>query len=307
MNERPGRNVPASVRQRLFNLARERGTDFGLMLTNYAIERFLYRLSISRHNRDFVVKGAVLFRVWRDEEFRPTRDLDMLAFGSSELARVEEVVREICEIACEEDGLAFSPESVRAEEIREADEYDGVRVRLTGHLAGARITVQIDIGFGDVVYPAPVTIDYPVLLNLPAPHLRTYPKETVIAEKLFAMASLGMANSRLKDYFDIYKLAGTFEFDGMLLSSAIHATFERRRTLVPDSLPPGLDVEFYQSRTKQEQWLAFIDRAGLTSADHDLAEVVALLRSFLLPPMQSACKGESFHATWSPAGGWASQ
>lgn len=298
------RNTSASVRQRLLNLARERGMDFGLMLTNFAIERFLYRLSISQHECDFVIKGAVLFRVWSKEAFRPTRDLDMLAFGTSDLTRVASTIREICEIACENDGLAFSSESIRAEEIREADEYDGVRVRLVAYLDSARIPVQIDIGFGDVVFPSPVTIDYPVLLNLPAPHLRSYPMESVISEKFLAMVSLGMANSRLKDYFDIYKLAKTFEFDGALLSSAIRATFDRRGTSVPALMPPALDAEFFDNRSKQEQWQAFVDRAGLSPVDNHLAEIVGFLRTFLLPPMQSACKNEQFVAKWSSMTGW---
>jgi len=305
MNEKHSRNTAASVRQRLLNLARERGMDFGLMLTNFAIERFLYRLSVSPHENGFVVKGAVLFRVWSNESFRPTRDLDMLAFGSSALAQVENTVREICEITCEEDGVVFASESVRTEEIREADEYDGVRVRLVAYLDGARIPVQIDIGFGDVVFPAPVTIDYPVLLDLPAPHLRSYPMESVISEKFLAMVTLGMANSRLKDYFDIYKLAKTFEFDGALLSSAIRATFDRRGIAVPDIAPPALDAEFFESRTKLEQWQAFVDRAGLTSVDNDLAEIVGLLRAFLLPPMLSAYRNETFTARWLPVSGWA--
>lgn len=304
MNEKHSRNTAASVRQRLLNLARERGMDFGLMLTNFAIERFLYRLSISQHECDFVIKGAVLFRVWSNEVFRPTRDLDMLAFGCSELTRVEGTVREICEIACEDDGVAFSSESIRAEEIREADEYDGVRVRLVAYLAGARIPVQIDIGFGDVVFPAPVTIDYPVLLDLPAPHLRSYPMESVISEKFLAMVTLGLANSRLKDYFDIYKLAKTFEFEGALLSSAIRATFDRRGATVPDLMPPALDAEFLESRTKQEQWQAFVDRAGLASVDNDLAEIVSFLQAFLLPPMQSAHKNEPLAARWTSVTGW---
>ena len=307
MNEKHSRNTEASVRQRLLNLARERGMDFGLMLTNFAIERFLYRLSISQHECDFVIKGAVLFRVWSNEAFRPTRDLDMLAFGSSDLTRVAGTVREICEIACENDGLAFSAESIRAEEIREADEYDGVRVRLVAYLAGARIPLQIDIGFGDVVFPSPVTIDYPVLLNLPAPHLRSYPMESVIAEKFFAMVSLGLANSRLKDYFDIYKLAKTFEFDGALLSSAIRATFDRRGTSVPALMPPALDAEFFESKSKQQQWQAFVDRAGLAQVENHLAEIVGFLRTFLLPPMQSACKNEQCVAKWSSVTGWVTE
>lgn len=307
MNEKHNRSTAASVRQRLLNLARKRGMDFGLMLSNFAIERFLYRLSISRYECDFVIKGAVLFRVWSSEEFRPTRDLDMLAFGSSDLTRVAGTIREICEIACENDGLAFSTENIRAEEIREADEYDGVRVRLVAYLAGARIPVQIDIGFGDVVYPAPVSLDYPVLLNLPAPHLRSYPMESVIAEKFFAMVSLGLANSRLKDYFDIYKLAKTFEFDGASLCNAIRATFDRRGTTVPALMPPALDAEFFENSSKQEQWQAFVNRTGLAPIDNHLAEIVGFLRIFLLPPMQSACKNEQFVAKWSSVTGWVNE
>lgn len=205
MTKRPIKVVAASVRQRLLNLARERADDFNLLLTRYVHERLLYRLAHSPEVDRFVVKGATLFTLWSDLPHRSTRDLDLLGFGTPELARLESVFRSLSAIAVErDDGVVFDANTVRAHAIREQALYDGIRVEMMAHVGSARVRTQVDVGFGDAIVPAPALAIFPVLLDLPAPALRAYARETVVAEKLHAMADLGMANSRLKDYFDLW-------------------------------------------------------------------------------------------------------
>ena len=269
-------NLGASVRARLLDRARAEKTEFGLMLTRFALERLLYRLSISSHRDQFLLKGALLFDLWFHEPHRPTRDADFLGFGPADLPSLETVFREICAIQVE-DGIAFDPVSVKATEIRKDANYAGVRVTLLGLLDRARCPVQADIGFGDAVTPAPEETDYPVLLDdLPAPKLRVYPRYTVIAEKYEAIASLGIANSRMKDFFDLWVLTRHSELDTEILRRAITATFARRGTSLPTATPIGLSGEFADDPTKQTQWRAFITRNQLRAGT--LQEVVRHLR-----------------------------
>jgi hypothetical protein len=272
-------NVGASVRARLLNRAKAANTEFGLLLTRFALERLLYRLSISRYRDRFLLKGALLFDLWFDEPHRPTRDADFLGFGAADPAILAATFREICAIAVE-DGIVFDPTSVKAQAIRKDANYAGIRITLMGLLDGARCRVQADIGFGDVVTPAPEEIDYPVLLDdLPSPKLRAYPRYTVIAEKFEAIVSLGIANSRMKDFFDLWVLTRASDLDIAILRQAITATFGRRGTTLPTATPLGLSEEFAADNTKQTQWLAFTARNELTAPD--LQTVVAHLRRFL--------------------------
>jgi hypothetical protein len=251
-------NLGASVRARLLNRAKAEKTEFGLLLTRFALERLLYRLSVSRHREQFLLKGALLFDLWFDEPHRPTRDADFLAFGSSDLSAMAATFREICTLEAE-DGIVFDPTSVKAQEIRKEANYAGIRITLTGSLDGARCPMQADIGFGDAVTPAPEETDYPVLLDdLPTPRLRVYPRYTVIAEKFHAIASLGIANSRMKDFFDLWVLTRHSELDPTILRRAITATFARRGTALPTSIPVGLSEEFAGDGAKQVQWRAFM-------------------------------------------------
>ena len=250
------RNISASVRDRLLNKARAEKLDFNLLLTRYALERMLYRLSISKQRDQFLLKGALLFDLWFDVPHRPTHDADFLGFGSAEIPHIEEIFRDICRIEAE-DGIAFQPDTVKAAEIRKEANYAGVRVTLLGMLDSARCAVQIDIGFGDAVVPGPDEVHYPVILGeMPGPHLHVYPRYTVVAEKLEALTSLGMLNSRMKDYFDLWILAKHSDFDGQILSRAVAATFERRRTAVPTGAPIGLSDEFIIDAQKGKQWRA---------------------------------------------------
>ena len=298
------RDVAASVRQRLLNLARERGEDFGLMLTRYALERVMYRVSVSEHREQFILKGAMLFALWTDDLHRPTRDLDLLGHGTIDTQRLEQVFREVIGVEVENDGLEFLAETVRGERIREDEEYEGVRVHLEARLAAARIKVQIDVGFGDIVTPAPEETEYPVLLDFPAPRLRTYPRETVVAEKFEAMVKLGIVNSRMKDFYDLWVMARDFEFEGALLSRAIKATFERRGTALPTKEPLALTDEFSGDPGKKTQWAAFLRRLGQEPSGIPLADVTLALNEFLLPPVLAAGDAAAFDRTWPPAGPW---
>lgn len=233
MSQRFPKDLAASVRARLSKLSRERNEAFDHVLTRYATERLLYRLSKSPFANRFVLKGATLFTLWCGEPHRPTRDLDFLSYGDSSPETLQSIFRDICTFKVEPDGLTFDPDSIRTAEIREPQEYPGWRVWVHAYLGKARIPIQVDIAFGDIVIPDPQEVEYPTILPFPAPRLCSYPKEAVVAEKLEAMVALGMVNSRMKDFFDVWFLARNFEFNGETLTQAFAATFERRRTDIP--------------------------------------------------------------------------
>lgn len=278
-------NLPASIRARLKQRADATRQDFNLTLTHYGLERLLYRLSISQYADRYLLKGALLFSLWYDQPHRPTRDVDLLGYGPDDVETAVATFREISQIAVD-DGIVFDPASVAGSVIRKEAGYGGVRVDLRATLDGARIALQVDIGFGDVVTPAPEPIHYPVLLDdLPAPRLRAYPKYTVVAEKLHAIYLLGMTNSRMKDYFDLWVLLTEEDLAPDELRRAVEATFARRRLAMPADLPIGLSDAFAQDPIKQRQWAAFFKKNGL--APRELAEVVARLRDVFLA-LQSA-------------------
>lgn len=271
------RNLAASIRARLKQHADERKQDFNLTLTQYGLERLLYRLSVSRHASSYLLKGALLFSLWYDQPHRPTRDADLLGFGPDDIDTAVSAFEEICQIAVE-DGIAFDLASLKGSVIRKEAGYGGVRIDLQAKLESARIALQVDIGFGDAVTPAPESVSYPVMLaELPAPRLRSYPKYTVVAEKFHAICLLGMANTRMKDYFDLLILLSEDDLDATQLHRAVGATFERRRMAMPASLPSGLSDAFAQDAAKQRQWIAFLKKNRLDALD--LAEVVSLLRT----------------------------
>jgi predicted nucleotidyltransferase component of viral defense system len=296
--------MAASVRQRLMNKAREQKEDFGIVLTRYGLERFLYRLAQSRHREQFVLKGAMLFQLWSGQPHRPTRDLDLLGQGDPDPDRFEELLRNICQQEVEDDGLEFHTESICAERMREGEEYQGLRLTLLATLATARIPIQIDIGFGDSVYPGPNEMVYPTMLDLPAPTLMVYPRETVVAEKYQAMVMLGIANSRMKDFYDLWTLAQQFEFSGPVLSSTIRATFARRKTTIPEQTPLALTSEFTGDRQKLTQWRAFLRKGKLVIEGTELSTIAENLRTFLMPPTQSLISGDNFELDWFPNGPW---
>ncbi|SEB24344.1 nucleotidyl transferase AbiEii/AbiGii toxin family protein [Variovorax sp. YR216] len=274
------RNLAASVRTRLKQHADATKQDFNLTLTHYGLERLLYRLSVSPHAANYLLKGALLFSLWYDQPHRPTRDADLLGFGPDDVDSAVSAFREVCQVVVD-DGIAFDPASVKGSVIRKEAGYGGVRIDLQAKLDGARIALQVDIGFGDAVTPAPELVSYPVLIeDLPAPQLRTYPKYTVAAEKFHAVCLLGMANTRMKDYFDLWVLLTEGALESANLRRAVEATFTRRQLAVPDTIPSGLSEAFAQDPTKQRQWAAFLKKNRLEALD--LADVVALLRSEFL-------------------------
>ncbi|QWF71830.1 nucleotidyl transferase AbiEii/AbiGii toxin family protein [Methylomonas paludis] len=295
-------NVAASVRSRLLNHAREKKQDFNLVLTRYTIERLLYRISISKHADQFLLKGALLFDLWFDIPHRPTRDADFLGFGSAELPNIERVFKEVCMIDTP-DGVAFQSNTVRAVEIRKESHYAGVRVTMLGVIDGARCHVQVDIGFGDAVTPGPENAEYPVILrDFPSPKLRVYPRYTVVAEKFEALSSLGIANSRMKDYFDLWVLACHTEFDGEILCQAVRATFDRRKTTLSEQVPFGLTQAFAEDQQKQVQWQAFLRKNKLEALTLD--EALSKLIVFMMPVVHAANTNNAFQFRWQAGGPW---
>ena len=278
-----------SVRARLLNRARREGDEFQRLLVRYAIERLLYRLSVTPHVDDFILKGATLFAVWTGQPHRATKDLDLLGSGTPDLQRLVRVFREIAAVPCPEDGLTFDVAGVEGAPIRQAALYDGLRFVLPAALAGARMKVQVDVGLGDAVVPPPSMVEVPPLLDLPPARLRAYAKETVVAEKLEALVVLGLTTSRMKDLYDLDHLRRLFDFDSLLVD-AVRATFARRGTPLPESLPVGLSDSFAGDSVKIAQWRAFQRKAGV-DPHRDLADVVEALRSWLTPVIARARDG----------------
>jgi predicted nucleotidyltransferase component of viral defense system len=299
MTSKPPRNIAASVRQRLTNLSRERNEEFQFVLTRYGLERLLYRLSISPYAAQFILKGAALFQLWTGQPHRSTRDLDLLGSGAPSPERLQTIFSEVCSLNVDDDGLVFSPTTIQAEQIKEDAEYQGIRLRIECRLENARLALQIDIGFGDAVTPEPLSTTYPTLLEFPAPQLRAYPRETVVAEKFQAMVALGIANSRMKDFYDVWTLARQFEFDGTLLRSAIRATFERRQTPIPTAPPLALTADFASDQSKATQWKAFLKKGKLVETPPPFTDVVRLLQDFLMPPTIAIPEPPSWPYSWT--------
>ena len=296
--------LAASIHQRLLNLSKARNLDFNLLLARFAIERFLYRLSRSPYAGVFVLKGAMLLQVWLADPSRPTRDLDLLGFGDLSAERLRAMFAEVCDQPAAADGCQFHADSVIVAAIRAEDEYGGQRVTLSGNLGNARLHIQVDIGIGDSVTPPAEWIEYPTLLDFPRPWLRAYRAETSIAEKLHAMVVLDLQNSRMKDFFDLWRLAQTNSFLGSLLAAAVQDTFARRRTAIPAGLPTALTPAFAQNAAKSRQWQAFLKKNSLSDGAEDFGSVVALLARFLGPVLQAAHAGAPFPMEWPPEGPW---
>lgn len=297
-------NLPASIATRLRNIATVKHIDLAFVHRRYAIERLLYRLSVSAERERFVLKGAMLFTAWLPDPFRPTQDLDLLGFGDAAVTSVGERIAAVCRVSVPDDGLVFDFASLKAEPIRGNQEYGGVRVRLSASLARTKIPVQIDIGFGDAVTPGIVDLEFPVLLDAPAPTVRAYPKETVLAEKLHAIVTLGAVNTRIKDYYDLLALTRLFEFDGTVVRDAIIATFERRGTPLPAATPVGLTGAFADDPQKVRLWDAFTKREALLLEPGDLGGAVEDIAALLLPPLVAANAGTPFVKTWKAGGPW---
>lgn len=301
MKKRELRDTGASVRARLANISTARGIDFQVLLTRHVIERFLWRMGTSPESECFVVKGAALFALWTQLPQRPTRDLDLLGRGNSDPEHVRRTITTICAQPCD-DGVLFRLDTVKTRPIREDEDYKGVRITLDAEVSRAVVKCQIDIGFGDAVTPAPCKATYPTLLDLPAPVVLVYPLETVIAEKFSAMVSLGLSNSRMKDFYDLYHLARTTSFEEDVLRAAITATFSRRGLPVPATLPMALTEEFAQDDIKKREWVGFIRRNQLDAPPFHVVQET--IRTLLWPLIQSLLADVQEHRQWQPGSGW---
>jgi hypothetical protein len=301
------KNLAASIRAKLGEVARRRGVELQLVLSEYAIERFLHRLGASPQADRFVVKGATLFRIWSGDERRATWDLDLLGREVSGVGGVVTAMHEICSVVGE-DGLEFLRGSVKGEEIRAPDEYAGVRVRIDVRLGNARIPVQVDVGFGDAVIPAPTREAIPTVLDLALdpPNVFVYPREAVVAEKFEAMVVLGMTNSRMKDFYDVHRLAALSTFRGSTLFRAVKATFERRKTPYPEGEPLALTPAFLEASERRSQWNAFLRRARL-EGPKDVGTLIRDLRRFLLPVLEAARSERPLDSRWEPGGPWSAK
>ena len=301
MNRKSLTNIAASVHQRLLNKAKATDRPFNEVLQYFGMERFLYRLSDTVYAESFVLKGALLFRVWDTPDTRATRDIDFLAYMSNSPDKLVKVIREICAVEFTDDGLAFDSTSVEAHLIKEGANYEGVRVRLLGLLGKAVINLQIDVGFGDVVHPAVQQIDYPTILDLPGPRLRGYPPETVIAEKTEAMIKLGRFNSRMKDFYDIWRLARQFSFSGDILSTAIRGTMDQRQTEIMDF--DSLRAEVLENVNIEKQWQAFLRKTQL-EAPTSFTDILLLIENLLGPVLSALKHGHYKKGKWLPSGSW---
>ena len=291
------KDIGASVRAKLLNIARQRGQPLDVILRTFVLERLLFRLSNSRFSGRFVLKGAMLLGTWLPGLQRTTQDLDLLGYGSGAPEEIARIFREVVDIECA-DGVEFDAAGIRVEHIREAQEYEGLRLRTVAMLSGARIPVVVDIGFGDAVAPEPEDMEYPVLLNFPAPKIRAYARETVIAEKFQAMVVLGRANSRMKDFYDIWMLSRTCDLRRERLAQAISATFERRGTEIPARRPDALTEEFALDPTKVAQWRSFAE--NLAAAPPELSSIVEDLADFLMLAVREAAKNNDRKAKSGP-------
>lgn len=296
------KNIAASVRARLKNKAQETNTEFQTMLIRFGNERLLYRLSQSEYKTRFLLKGATLFAVWTGEPHRPTKDMDLLGFGNFDIPTLENIFREICQIDGD-DGLELKADSIKGAEIRADKIYQGIRITLLVFLDGAKIPLQVDIGFGDAVTPAAEMETLETILDLPRPRLKIYPKETVIAEKFEAMVKLGIGNSRMKDFWDVQFLIKEFNFDGALLQKAIRATFAARATAIPQALPIALTDTFVETAAVAADWKGFIRRGKIT-ADTDFKLVIESLRRYFAPVIEAESRNADFEKQWTFQTGW---
>ncbi len=303
MNATP--NVAASVMARLLTRSKTRGEDYQLLVTAYAFERLLFRLGRSSARDRFVLKGAMLLRLWSEQPYRATRDLDLLRRGDASFAAIRADFEAILSTSAPDDGITFDAAGVVLEPIRADDEYTGTRATLPARCGKARLSLQVDLGVGDAVWPEPMVRRYPVLLDAPAPEVFAYARETVVAEKLEAIVVLGNRNSRIKDFFDLHMLAATFAFDRRELGESVRRTFERRQTPIPDVAPIGLTPEYWEHPSRTTQVRAFARRAGLAATAEMGREFNAVLSAFLLPVLADCSAGAPRGGTWAPGGPWA--
>jgi len=298
------KNIKDSVRARLNNKSKETGISFLEILRNYAMERFLYRLSLTDFSDEFILKGALLFTAWKIEERRTTLDIDLLAHHSNEIEEIEKVVKDICAVNATPDGLRFDQASVSGTRIKEDADYQGVRVKFLGFLGKSRIPMQVDFGFGDTTYPAPKRINYPVILDFPTPRLKGYAPETVVSEKFEAMVQLGSLNSRMKDFYDLWLMMRRFDFEGKRLTMALKKTFAHRKITLPERKPLFVEEIYDETSDRQMLWKAFLTKRRIQHAPEKLGEVAKIIEKFLIKPLEAINKGQNFKSEWKAPGPW---
>ena len=297
-------NVSASVMARLLTRAKSSGEDYQLLVTAYAFERRLYRLGQSPLRDRFVLKGAMLLRLWSDQPYRATRDLDLLRRGDASLSAIRSDLQVVLATPVADDGITFDAAGLMLEPIRTDDEYVGTRVTLPARCGKARLSLQVDLGVGDAVWPEPEVQRYPTLLDAPAPEVFAYQRETVVAEKLEALVVLGDRNSRIKDFFDLHMLATTFAFDRRDLGESVRRTFTQRQTPIPDEAPIGLTPTYWENPSRPTQVRAFARRAGLAATAETGRAFHTVLSAFLLPVLDDVAAGAPRAGTWAPGGPW---
>ncbi|HOW43166.1 MAG TPA: nucleotidyl transferase AbiEii/AbiGii toxin family protein [Candidatus Omnitrophota bacterium] len=298
------KNIEASIKARLKNKAQETNRPFAEVMQYYGMERFLYRFSKSKYADKFILKGALLFAVWQIPDRRTTLDIDFLARFDNEVATIEKVMKDVCETSVDPDGLKFDSQTVKGVKIKEDADYEGVRVKFTGFLDRAEIPMQIDVGFGDIVYPKTKVIDYPVILDFPKPHLNGYPQESVISEKFEAMIKLGLLNSRMKDFYDIWLMTRQFEFKGASIASAIKKTFNNRKTDIPNDKPLFADEIYDEKSDRQTLWNAFVKKGDIQHAPETLSATAKEIERFLIEPVIAISENVAFDKTWTSPKGW---
>lgn len=294
-------NIAASIRQRLKNISKNESRPFNELLQYYAMERFLYRLSQSEHTKCFILKGALMLRAWHSPELRPTMDIDMLGQTSNEIDSIVEQVKDIISVETKPDGLMFDLDSIKAERIKEDTDHEGVRIRFIGTLDSARVHMQIDVGFDDIVYPEAIEAEFPTILDSPVPKLLCYSQESAIAEKFEAMLKLGELNSRMKDFYDVWLLSRQFDFNGKELAEAMRLTLEHRGTEIPEIIT-AFTKDFIE--TKHIQWKAFHKRLAQKHVPNDFSIVVADVESFLEPIILGLESGLDISQHWRAPDSW---
>lgn len=299
-------NISASVRAQLQNIARQSNRPFAEVLQYYSMERFLYRFGKSPYAHHFILKGALIFTAMNMLQRRTTLDIDFLGRFDNQIENIEKVIKDICITEVESDGLIFDPQTVKGQKIKEDADYEGVRVKFTGYLERARVPMQIDIAFDDIIYPRAKLLDYPVILDLPKPRLQGYPLESIISEKFEAMIKLGLLNSRMKDFYDIWLMMRQFNFDGKILAEALKKTFKHRKTELPYKKPLFAE-EIYDNRSdRQVLWKAFLKKGNIKQTPDKLSIIAKDIEKFLFQPLNAINKDLEFNKIWQDAGTWKS-
>lgn len=298
------KDLASSVQARLQNIAKETGRPYSEVLQYYGMERFLYRFSRSEYANQFILKGALMFAVWQVLERRMTLDIDFLARYDNQIKAIEELIGDVCKVPVISDGLVFDSTGVKGKKIKENADYEGVRVKFRGFLGRSRITMQIDVAFGDVIYPKPGFVDYPVILDFPKPRIKGYPVEGVVSEKFEAIVKLGSLNSRMKDFYDLWLMLRQFNFDGIRLMRAIKRTFVHRKTPLPEHRPVFAEEIYDERSDRQTLWRAFLKKGGIRHAPEKLVNVAIEIEKFLIGPINAIKNGEEFKKKWKAAGSW---